>query len=83
MTTEEIIRRLVARYGRADVTGVALSSPLADVGVDTLAVAQIVVYLEARFDVVVGSLEAARWTTGEAIVVSVERLLTERHRQAS
>jgi acyl carrier protein len=83
MTTEEIIRRLIARYGRADVMSFSMSSPLVEVGVDDLAVAQIVVYLEARFDVVIPSLEADRWTTGGGIVASVQRLLVERHRRAS
>jgi acyl carrier protein len=83
MTTEEIIRRLIARYGRADVMSFSMNSPLVEVGVDELAVAQLVVYLEARFDIVIPSLEADRWTTGGGIVVSVQRLLAERHRQAS
>ncbi len=83
MTTEETVRRLIARYGRADVLGLSMGSPLGEVGVDELAVTQIVVYLEARFDVVIPSLEADRWATGSAILASVEHLLAERHRRAS
>jgi acyl carrier protein len=83
MTTEEIVGRLIARYGRPDTARLSLSSPLAEVGVDGLALAHIVVYLEAHFDIVVPSLEADDWTTGTTIVATVQRLLAEHHRQAS
>jgi acyl carrier protein len=83
MSTEEIVRRLIARYGRTEVMSFTMTSTLGEAGVDELALAQIVVYLEARFDVVIPSLEADRWTTGAAIVDTVQSLLAERHREAS
>jgi acyl carrier protein len=83
VTLEGTIRRLIARYGRADADGVSMSSVLEDVGVDALGVAQIVIYLEARFGITIAPSEAAEWASGSDIVASLEHRISERHREAS
>jgi len=83
MTLEEIIRRLLARYGSADIHSLSVSCPLEEVGIDGLALAQIVNYLEAHFGVAIDSRDAVRWATGIEIVATVRHLLAERHLEAS
>jgi acyl carrier protein len=83
MTLEEIIRRLIARYGSADIHSVSMSCQLEELGIDGLAVAQIVNYLEAHFGVAIDSRDAVRWATGIEIVATVQHLRAERHREAS
>lgn len=83
MTFEGTVRRLIARYGRADADGVSMNSVLEDMGVDALGVAQIVIYLEARFSITIASSEAAEWASGGDIVASLEQRSAERHREAS
>jgi acyl carrier protein len=80
MALDEIVRMLLARYGRADVRGIPLGSLLRDVGVDAVAVAQIVIYLEARFSITIEAGEAGGWTTGDDIFATAQHLLEERHR---
>jgi acyl carrier protein len=75
----ETVRRLVARYGRA-VKVVSMSSAFKELGVDAVAVAQIVIDLEARFGITVEPREAASWTTGNEIFATVTHLLNERDR---
>jgi acyl carrier protein len=82
MSLEEVIRRLIARNSRADGNGISMSSRLDEIGVEPLGVAQIVIYLEARFGISIDSREALRWTTGDEMVATVEHLLAERHRDA-
>lgn len=83
MTLEELVRRLIARYGRVEKNGLSMSAPVEDAGVDALALAQIVVYLEAHFGIAIDSREAVEWSTGNHIVASVRHLLAEGHREAS
>jgi acyl carrier protein len=73
---------LIVRYGRADPQSISMSTALATAGVDAIAVAQIVIYLEARFDIVIQVHEATEWRTGDEIVGAVQRLLSNRHREA-
>jgi acyl carrier protein len=82
VTVEEVIRMLIVRYGRADPQSISMSTALATAGVDAIAVAQIVIYLEARFDIVIQVHEATEWRTGDEIVGAVQRLLSNRHREA-
>ncbi len=82
VTLEEIIRMLIARYGRADPQGISMTSPLAAVGLNEIGVAEMVIYLEARFGISIRTSEASGWTTGHEIIVTMKRLLAEDHLEA-
>jgi acyl carrier protein len=75
VTLEEIVRMLIARYGRADPQGVSMTLPLEVAGVDSIGAAEMAIYLGARFGIDIGAHEASEWTTGNEIMVALRSRL--------
>jgi len=66
------VLRLIASHHRCEKGHFAMARPLDEIGVDALSLAKIVVNLERRFGIDIGSGEALGWTTGADVVRSVE-----------
>jgi acyl carrier protein len=67
------VRRLVARFADVETKAIVAPRALRDVGVDERAVADIVLGLEARFDIDIDDADAARWDTVGDVVAFVAR----------
>jgi acyl carrier protein len=71
------VRRLVARFAEVETRDIVAPRALRDLGVDDLALADVVLGLEARFDIDVEDAEAARWSTVGDVVAFVARRLRD------
>jgi acyl carrier protein len=69
------VRRLVARFAEVETKAIVAPHALRDLGVDELALADVVLGLEARFDIDIDDAEAARWDTVGDVVAFVARRL--------
>jgi acyl carrier protein len=69
------VRRLVARLAQVETRAITAPQALRDLGVDELALADVVLGLEARFDIDIEDAEAARWDTVGDVVAFVARRL--------
>jgi acyl carrier protein len=67
------VRRLVVRFAEADTAAVVAPRPLRDLGVDELALADVVLGLETRFGIDIDDTEARRWETVGDVVGFVAR----------
>jgi acyl carrier protein len=67
------VRRLVVRFAEAETTAVVAPRPLRDLGVDELALADVVLGLETRFGIDIDDAEAATWETVGDVVGYVAR----------
>ena len=67
------VRRLVARFASVEPRAVIAPSALRDLGVDELALADVVLGLETRFDIDIDDAEAATWDTVGDVVAFVAR----------
>jgi len=83
MSIAYIVARLIERYGRQKHRFVNVATPLAQLGVDAIGLAEIVMSLERRFGISIDTARAMSWVTGSEIVDAVESALREQHRQAS
>jgi acyl carrier protein len=72
------VQRLVGRYGEAEAAAIVAPRPLRELGVDDLALADVVLGLETRFDVDIDDAEASTWVTVGDVVGSVARKLRNR-----
>jgi acyl carrier protein len=77
------VKRLVARFADCDERLVTMSRRLPDLGVDRLALTDVVLGLEARFDIDLTDTEALAWRTVGEIVASVARRIREEHGKRS
>jgi acyl carrier protein len=69
------VRRLVARFAEVEAKAIVAPRALRDLGVDDLALADVVLGLEARFDIDIDDAEAARWSTvGDVVAFVAGRL---------
>jgi acyl carrier protein len=67
------VRRLVARFADVETKAIVAPRALRDLGVDELALADLVLGLEARFDIDIDDADAARWDTVGDVVAFVAR----------
>ena len=67
------VRRLVVRFAEADTAAVVAPRPLRELGVDELALADVVLGLETRFGIDIDDAEAASWETVGDVVGFVAR----------
>ena len=67
------VRRLVSRFTETDPAEVVAPRMLAELGVDGLARADVVLGLEARFDIDIDDAEAHAWQTVGDVVAFVAR----------
>jgi acyl carrier protein len=67
------VRRLVVRFAEANKAAVVAPRPLRDLGVDELALADVVLGLETRFGIDIDDAEAATWETVGDVVGYVAR----------
>jgi acyl carrier protein len=67
------VRRLVARFADVETRAIIAPRALRDLGVDELALADVVLGLEARFDIDIDDADAARWDTVGDVVAFVAR----------
>ncbi len=73
---ERQVNDLIARYGRHRVEPIAAGRPLADLGVDILALVNIVIHVESRYRLQLNPDEILSWVTPADIVETVEKALT-------
>jgi len=78
MPLESLIERLIARYCLAPSWPISLNSPLAEHGVDDIALAHVVLHLESTFGLSIRAEDTAAWATGEDIVHFVRLALAHR-----
>jgi acyl carrier protein len=71
------VRRLVARFADVETKAIVAPQALRDLGVDELALADVVLGLEERFDIDIDDADAARWDTVGDVVAFVARRLRE------
>ncbi|HEY8087878.1 MAG TPA: acyl carrier protein [Polyangiaceae bacterium] len=71
------VRRLVVRFAEADPAAIVAPRPLRDLGVDELALADVVLGLETRFGIDIEGAEAAAWETVGDVVGFVARRVRE------
>jgi acyl carrier protein len=71
------VRRLVVRYADAHSRAVVAPRALSDLGIDDLALADVVLGLEARFDIDIEDAEAGRWETVGDVVGFVAKRVRE------
>jgi acyl carrier protein len=71
------VRRLVVRFAEADARGVVAPTALHDLGIDDLALADVVLGLETRFDIDIEDTEATAWQTVGDVVGLVARRVRE------
>jgi len=71
------VRRLVVRYADADSRAVVAPRALSDLGIDDLALADVVLGLETRFDIDIEDAEAGQWETVGDVVGFVARRVRE------
>jgi acyl carrier protein len=67
------VRRLVVRFAEVNKAAVVAPRPLRDLGVDELALADVVLGLETRFGIDIDDAEAAAWETVGDVVGYVAR----------
>jgi acyl carrier protein len=68
------VRRMVSRFTEKDVHFIVAPRTLAELGVDQVALADIVLGLESRFDIDIGDDEAAGWNTvGDVVAFVAQR----------
>jgi acyl carrier protein len=72
------VQRLVVRFAEADARSVVAPTALHDLGLDELALADVVLGLETRFDIDIDDAEATAWQT----VGDVVQLVARRTREA-
>jgi acyl carrier protein len=71
------VRRLVARFADVEAKAVIAPRVLRDIGLDDLALADVVLGLETRFDIDIDDAEAAQWGTVGDVVGFVARRVRE------
>ena len=71
------VRRLVVRFTDVDAKAVVAPSALSDLGIDELALADVVLGLETRFDIDIDDSEATAWQTVGDVVGLVARRVRE------
>jgi acyl carrier protein len=71
------VRRLVVRFADADARAVVAPTALHDLGIDELALADVVLGLETRFDIDIDDSEATAWETVGDVVGLVARRVRE------
>ncbi len=71
------VRRLVARFGETDPKAIIAPSPLRDLGLDELALADMALGLEARFGIDIAAAEPGQWQTVGDVVGFVARRVRE------
>ena len=67
------VRRLVRQYGEAATAAILGPSPLRELGVDGIALADLVLGLETRFGIDIDEADARRWVTVGDVVGFVAR----------
>jgi acyl carrier protein len=72
---EATVRQLVARHGHPHGQPITMRRPLADLGVDVLALVAIVMNLEQQFDIELDPDEILSWLTAADIVEGVNATL--------
>lgn len=73
------VRRLVVRFAEADARSVVAPTPLLNLGIDELALADVVLGLETRFEIDIDDSEARAWQTVGDVVGLVARRVREAH----
>jgi acyl carrier protein len=73
------VRRLVVRFADADAKAVVAPSTLRELGIDELALADVVLGLETQFDIDIDDAEATQWQTVGDVVGLVARRMREPH----
>jgi acyl carrier protein len=68
---EELVRSLIARYGHLGDQVVTMRRPLLDLGVDILALVDIVMDVETRFRIELDPDEILSWLTAADVVETV------------
>ncbi len=69
------VRRLVVRFADADAKVVVAPSTLQELGIDELALADVVLGLETRFDIDIDDAEATQWqTVGDVVGLVAKRM---------
>ena len=71
------VRRLVVRFADADAKAVVAPSTLQELGIDELALADVVLGLETRFDIDIDDAEATQWQTVGDVVGLVARRMRD------
>ncbi|HEY6461494.1 MAG TPA: acyl carrier protein, partial [Polyangiaceae bacterium] len=71
------VQRLVSRYGEIERASIVAPRPLRELGVDDVALADVVLGLETRFDVDIDADEASTWVTVGDVVGSVAKKVRE------
>jgi len=73
------VRRLLARFAEVDAGTVVAPRALVDLGVTDLALADVMLGLETRFDIDIDDDEAQRWeTVGDIVDFVARRVATVR-----
>jgi acyl carrier protein len=72
---EATVRDLIDRYGHPHGELIAMRRPLADMGVDLLALVEIVMSLESQFDIELDPEEILSWLTAADIAETLEATL--------
>jgi acyl carrier protein len=72
---EELVQSLIARYGHLGDQVVTMRRPLLDLGVDILALVDIVMDVETRFAIELDPDEILSWLTAADVVETLENAL--------
>ncbi len=69
------VRRLVVRFADADAKAVVAPTALHELGIDELALADVVLGLETRFDIDIDDAEVTEWqTVGDVVGLVAKRV---------